>query len=313
MKISIIIPTNRTSYAAIARVLEIAALDPGKFELIVRDNSENTAKRDLLARIESPTVKLTEAPNRGATENAVEALRLATGDFAYFLADDDWLSVIGLSQLHALAAKHASDDSVVCVTGTYLIETVAGSGFLRYTGVDSHDANQRLEGYIKANAPNVLYYSAVRRSLLTFCMDFVNTLPYKFSFHDISMVLLYLASGRTLQVDRVVYTYDQSEWETTEGTLAKDRAWYAKAGLPIETDRLHWLICGLEGALMLKSSLLGGNANYDAEQLSNLWFAAMFSRFRHWNREFGWNNTPVNEAAKKLSSKWVMQPEVNLH
>jgi len=313
MKISIVIPTNRASYSAMARALELSELDPDRFELIVRDNSEDARKRELLGRIDSPTLRYFSVPNRGAIENAVEALRLASGDFVLFLADDDWVSAKGLTQLHDLAQQHARDESVSSLAGTYLVETTAGTGFIRYSGIDSLDATERVAGYIQANAPNVLYYSAVRRPLLKFSMEFVASLPYKFSFHDNLVVLLHLALGRTLQVDRVVYHYDQTEWETLEGTLAKDRAWYVKAGLPIEVDRLHWLICGLEGALTLNSQLLADRRGLDRKQLSDLWFATMFSRFKHWDRELGWSDTPVNQSAKRLKDKWIAQPEINPH
>jgi hypothetical protein len=195
----------------------------------------------------------------------------------------------------------------------YVIELRAGSGFLRYAGIESSDAFARMMGYIQTKGPNALYYSVVKRSLLQFSLNFVSSLPYKFSFHDQLMVALWLAMGRALRVERLFYHYDQTEWETQEGTLAKDRAWYVNAGLPIELDRLHWLICGLEGALTLNSPRVSTMGSYDGRRVSELWFAAMFERLRHWDRELGWGPTPTNEAAKRLTEKWLASGEVNLH
>ena len=313
MKISIILPTHRTGYNAIARVLEAASLDPDKFEVIVRDNSDDEAKQRLLEQVRAPVLKVFHVPDLGAVENATEALALATGDFAFFLADDDWVSSKALLQLHDAASSNAADETIILLTGTYLVEVSAASGFVRYQGIESDDALERLQGYLGARGPNVLYYSVVKRSLLTFCLNFVSSLPYKFSFHDQLMVLLYVAAGRALQVQRVFYHYDQSEWETKEGTLAKDRAWYASAGLPIELDRLHWLICGLEGALTLNSARVLNLAARDRERLGGLWFASMFQRFNRWDRELGWTDTPTNEAARRFKQKWGMDREVNLH
>ena len=138
-------------------------------------------------------------------------------------------------------------------------------------------------------------------------------MPYKFSFHDILMVLLYMSMGRFLLIEGLFYFYDLGGWETHEGTLAKDRTTYVNAGLPIELDRLHWLICGMEGALMLNSRFLVGKGSFDRGRLSDLWFSAMFNRFKHWNREFGWEQTPTNAATKRLKDKWVSHPEINLH
>ncbi len=312
MKISIIIPTNRVSYSAIARVLESAALDPDKFEVIVRDNSENTRKRALLGMVDSPALRLSTVPNRGAFENGVEALRLSTGEFVFFLADDDWVSFRAIEQLHALATKNAADLSVGCVTGGYLIESSAHSGVLKYAGLDSSDPVQRLSGYLQANAPNVLYYSAVRRSLMSLCYAFLESVPYSFSFHDQLVSMLYLVMGRVAQIDRVLYFYDLGDWETSEGTLSKDRACYVNAGLPIEVDRLHWLICGLEGALLLNSRLLGEKATFDRPRMVDIWFSTNFARFKHWGRESGYAESAANVETRKIRDKWLGNAEANL-
>jgi hypothetical protein len=313
MKISLLLPTNRKSHSAIARVLECSALDPDKFEVIVRDNSEDEAKRNLLASISSPALKIFTVPNRGAFENPVEALQLATGDFVFFLADDDWLSIRGVRQLHDLATEVGPDPSVACLTGTYFIETSSQAGLFRYPKLESNDPLTRLAGYFEANGPNVLYYSAVRRSLATLCFEFLKRLPYKFSFHDQLISMVYLALGRILQVDRVVYFYDLGEWETREKSISKDRAMYVDAGLPLEISRLHWLLCGMEGGFLLNSQLLAERGNYDRRQMANLWFANMFKRFRYDHRDANYDSNVMSEGTLKLKNKWIDEAEVNLN
>lgn len=311
MKLSVIIPTHRTSYSALARVLECASLDPAKYEVIVRDNSEDVAKRTLLEVIRAPAMRLAIAPNRGPFENSIEAFRLASGDFVFFLADDDWLSTRGLEHLHALGAQHLADSTVACLTGTYVMETSSGSGLFRYPALDSLDPSERLNGFLLANAPNALYYAAVRHALADFSMCFLEKLPCHFSFHDQLVSLLYIALGRTLQVERITYWYDLGEWETLEKSVSKDRAMYVAAGWPAEVDRLHWLLCGLEGALLLNSQLLKGRSSLDCAHLSNAWFSTMFTRFVHQNREFGFLDTPTNAASASLKRKWISEPNVN--
>jgi glycosyltransferase involved in cell wall biosynthesis len=313
MKISLLLPTNRKSYSAIARVLECSALDPAKFEVIVRDNSEDEAKRKLLTSIDSPALRVVTVPNHGAFENPIEALRLASGEFIFFLADDDWFSTRGMEQLHAMAAGANNDASVACVTGTYFIESSRQTGLFRYQQLDSDDPATRLAAYFEANAPNVLYYSGVRRSLANFCFGFMERLPYKFSFHDQLISMLYLALGRILQIDRVVYFYDLAEWETHEKSLSKDRAMYIQAGLPLEIDRLHWLLCAMEGGFLLNSRLLAERGHYDRQQLADLWFANMFARFKHHYREAGYESNVMGEGTSKLKNKWIGEREVNLN
>jgi len=202
---------------------------------------------------------------------------------------------------------------VACLTGVYIIEASKGTGFFKYDDLDSPDAGVRLAAYFAANGPNVLYYSAVRRELASFCFAFLERLPYKFSYHDQLISLLYLTLGRTLQVDRPVYFYDLGEWETAEGTLARDRTMYVGSGLPREIDRLHWLLCGLEGGLLLNSGLMAAKANYDRQKLSGLWFAKMFAQFRFHDRESGYEPGAINSATKKLKEKWESETQVSLN
>lgn len=313
MKISLMLPSNRTSLTAIARIMEWASLDPEKFELIVRDNSEDERKRELLAKIDSPTLKLHCVPRCGMSENGREVLRLATGEFVIFVADDDWLSVRGLQQLHALAEQFQHDDSVIGVTGAYLVETSSVTGFFRYSDVGAAEPVTRINGYLQPNTTNFLFYSIVRRSLMSLCVQFADDVPYKLSFHDQLIALMYLALGRVLQIDRVVYGYDLGEWETTEGSLGKDRSWYVAAGLPVEYDRLHHLFCALEGALLLRSNMMTERTGGKAAAAADLWFQTMFFKFAHHNREMGYAQNAANAATLKLRDKLLATRQLDMH
>jgi hypothetical protein len=61
--------------------MEMAGLDNSRFEVIVRDNSENGEKRAILHKIQSPTVRVINVPNRGSVENFTEIIHAAAGDF----------------------------------------------------------------------------------------------------------------------------------------------------------------------------------------------------------------------------------------
>lgn len=230
-----------------------------------------------------------------------------------FLADDDWVSARALQQLHSLATEVAADSSVACLTGIYVIESSAASGTFRYDNLDSSNPVVRLEAYFAANGPNVLFYSAVRRPLMAFAIDLLERLPYKFSYHDQLISMLYLSFGRILQINRPLYFYDLGEWETADGTLSRDRNMYIGSGLPAEIDRLHWLLCGMEGGLVLNSQLLAKNHNYNRQALSDLWFANMFARFKCHDRESGYQPSAINDATRQLKEKWLSESSVNLH
>ena len=313
MKISVVVPTHRRSYSALARAFEVASLDPARFEVVVRDNSVDERKREVLRMIQSDAFRLIECDDRGAFENSIASLRAATGEFVLCLADDDWLSLRGMAAIHRLASQALDDRSVGLITGTYVLEMSDRAGLFRYAGVDVADPVARLRSYFSIPAPNVLYYSAVRRDLAIFCFEFLDRLPYKFSFHDQLLSLLYLSIGRVLQVENVVYSYDLGEWETAERSLAKDRAMYEAAGLPPEIDRLHWLLCAMEGGFLLNSQMVRDRIQGDRNALATVWFANMFDRFRNHARVAHFPASPLNDATLRLREKWVNSAEVNLN
>lgn len=307
MKISLIVPSHRQNIAAIAKILEWSSLNHNQFELIVRDNSCDKKKREIIESISSRTLNYYCVEECSAIENGMQALTLANGDFVYFLADDDWVSLRGLSELYRVAEQYSKTQDVSIITGAYLVETSNGNGIFQYPQLDSPNVTERIENYLKANAPNFLYYSAVRKNIIDFGFSILNKLPYKFSFHDQLMSLIYLTLGKVTQIQRIVYGYDMGEWDSREKTLQKDRNFYTAAGLPIEYDRLHHLFCGLEGALLLDSSEILSRAENDTSTSSQTWFNAMYSKFIHDNREIGYSDTPAGRATLQLKKKLEQQ------
>jgi glycosyltransferase involved in cell wall biosynthesis len=313
LKISIVIPTHRSSNSALARILECSNLDPDRFEVIVRDNSGNAAKHGILEATRTPAVVLSKVEDRGAFENSIESLKRATGDWVYFMADDDWISTRALSRVHDLALAVGGDRTISCIAGTYFLETSSNAGLLRYTGIDSQDAAARLTAYFDASAPNVLFYSAVRRDIARFCFDFLGRLPFKFSYHDQLVSMVYLAAGRVVQIDGVIYFYDLGEWETAEKTLAKDRSMYRAAGLPPEVDRLHHLLCAMEGGFLINSQFGASLIPADHARLLQIWFGNMFQRFRQAPRPEDYPSGAVNDSMRAVARKWQSQETVDLN
>ena len=312
MKISVVVPTHRVSPGALARIMEVSALDAQSFEVVVRDNSGDRGKVSALHALASESVKVHAVAPCGAFENAIEAFRLATGEFLFFLADDDWISVRTLRRVHGLAAAALQDRSVASIHADTFIETSAGAGIVHYDGLDDVDPVKRLSGYLKANAPNVFYYSCVRRTAAQLCFEILDSMPCKFSFHDQLVSLLYLALGRSLRADGVAYFYDLGEWETLEKTVGKDRSMYQAAGVPVEIDRLHFLLGAMEGALLLKSRTMMQVTQRDPSSLINLWFGTMYQRFKHLSRPDDYPRSKLNSATEALARRWSERDDVNL-
>ncbi len=305
MKISIVLPSNRISNAALARIFELGSLDPARFEVIVRDNSGNARKRQALESLEGSAIKPTFVAGAGPFENVIASVRAATGEYIFPFADDDWLFARGLTSLYELALAQLTDANVAAITGVYLVESSRGCGPFSYEGIAEAQPIDRLRAFLNANVANYLYYSALKASVARFCFDLLEVIPAHFSFHDQLLSLSYLAHGTVPRVQRLLYCYDIGEWETMEATLSKDRSMYAKAGLPKEIDRLHWLLCGLEGALLMRSARIKASSGRVCSDLGDLWFQFMFGRFVHQDRENGLEETPLGESTRQVRQKWV--------
>ena len=88
-KLSIVMPSNRTGPAACARVLDACSCASEDVEIIVRDNSGNKEKREVLSLISRHNCNFHFVDPCGATENGLETLRFVKGDFIFSTADDD--------------------------------------------------------------------------------------------------------------------------------------------------------------------------------------------------------------------------------
>lgn len=303
MKISLVLPTHRSTNTAIARIIEWSSLSGDDFELIVRDNSENEKKREILNLIESKSLKLHFVQKCNPFDNWLEAMKLATGEFIFSLADDDFLSIRGIEQIYNLAKESIADTSISCITGDYILEASNTSGWLRYPKLDSDTAEQRIISYLEANATNCFYYSAVRRDIALLGANFITKLPYRLSYHDQLISALYLSLGKAKQINRIIYSYNLEQWETAETSRARDQSFYISAGLPIEFDRLHFLFIALEGALLLDSKMVIDRTTEDTSSASSTWFNTMFSKFIHIDRESDYGNTIANSSTSLLREK----------
>ena len=314
MKLSLVLPTHRSDNVAVARIIEWASIDIDNFEFIVRDNSGCDWKANILTRIQSNCMKLCFVDNCSMTDNILSALALATGEFVFFVGDDDWISTRGLLKLVELASGSEVNRSVSCLIGDYLVDNSNyGSGIFRYSGLASESSTSRVRNYLDFNAPNYLNYCAARYEYVNLVISLFSSFPYNFSFDDQLVSLLYLTLGKVSQVERIVYGYDLSEWDTAEKSLAKDRSFYVSAGLPAEYDRLHHLLLGLQGALLLDSNLISERIDEDASQTADLWFSTMYSKFLNHNREFGYLENSANDITRKLKEKLIKQRDIDIN
>lgn len=281
MRLSILLPTHRHDLPALGRIAQACSWAGPDLEVLIRDNSGNAQKRELLERFEREYVTIVFAEPCEPLENYSELLRMAKGEFLYCVADDDFCFDRAMAALPGLLDQVSGDVSVAGVTGGYAVESSKGSSVVGYQDIDSDDVVARITGYLSYQGPNVLAYSPFRRAMVERVFVFMNTMPHFFSFHDQIQCLLYLLNGRFVRLQRLLYLYDVGIWEAPEAAQKRDADFYRAAGLDPAVNKLHWVLCGFEGAVLTLNSDLAQNLSKAQRQsVADRWFSTMFVRFK---------------------------------
>jgi hypothetical protein len=303
VRLSIIVPSNRDSLGACARIMQACSWASETVEVVVRDNSGSPQKRGMLERIQQPNCRIIIAEPCDANTNFQEGLRASTGEFVVFLGDDDGGLDRGVAAIGAAAARLAEDPSVAGITGAYVLEQTDTSYVVSYPKVDSAAVTDRVSGYLGYQGPNLIFYSAIRRSVLTDTWEFLFSHPFALSFHDHFFSLTYLLAGRFVHVGRVAFIYDNANWETVDVGVGRDLKVYAAAGLDPAIRQLQWMLCGFEGASIILQSRFGRRYSLAERQaMANQWFEVMFRRFvGDANARF---DSPLKAEATALHEKW---------
>ncbi len=82
----------------------------------------------------------------------------------------------------------------------------------------------------------------------------MNALPFYLSFHDQIICLLYLLNGKFVRLNRLLYLYDVGVWEAGNSAQKRDVDFYEGAGLDPAINKLHWFLCGFEGAVLVRNA-----------------------------------------------------------
>lgn len=302
MQLSILIASNRTSLVACSRIAQACSWAAPHVEILVRDNSGDAQKRELLARFRQDHCNIIFADPCDMFENYLAVLRLAKGEFVFLLADDDFCFDHAVAATSALVEKYSHDPSVVGMTGTYIVESSQGSSALNYQDVDSDDVAARVAGYVSYGGPNVFHYAPIRRKIVERVYAFMRGLPFYFSYHDQIMSLLYLLHGKFVRLNRLLYAYDIGAWERPETAQKKDADFYRAAGLDPVMNLLHWYLCGFEGAVLARNGPeLAGCMPMQRQAIADRWFLTMFMRFRGLARQSF--DSPFADRAQQICAK----------
>jgi hypothetical protein len=88
-----------------------------------------------------------------------------------------------------------------------------------------------------------------------------------------------------VRLPRLLYAYDYGVWQSRDTAEQRDFDFYTAAGLDPAINKLHWFLCGFEGAVLIRNSALFPNHPLaQRQEIADHWFAAMFGRFKGQNR-----------------------------
>jgi glycosyl transferase family 2 len=302
VQLSILMTTNRRGLLVCSRIAQACSWAGPNIEVLIRDNSGDPEKRALLPQFQRDNCNIILAEPCDALTNFNELLRLAKGDFVFLLADDDYCFDHAIAALPGVLDQIGKDPSVAGVTGLYAVETSQASAIVAYQNVESDDVTVRVANFLSYQGPNILHYAPVRREILRRVFDFMNALPFYFSFHDQITCLLYLLNGKFARLQRLLYCYDMGAWESADTAQAKDLDYYKGAGLDPAVNKLHWFLCGFEGATLIRN--VDAFPDYPLEirqRMADQWFSVNYLRFR--SRPRLAYDSAFGAAAEKICAK----------
>lgn len=307
MKLSIVVPSNRTTINAYSKLVNLLSFATDDIEVLIRDNSGNEDKRRFLSQFNGGTRKIVLADPCGAWENGIAITEMAVGDYIFNGCDDDYINPFALPDIIDTIATHGDDKSLIGVTGNYLVEYPTHSAMFSFPTPESDVAYTRVESILQG-MPSTIQFSAIRRDVYLRCLTTVKTMPLNFSFHDFLFNLMLLMSGRLAKINRMIYQYDMGNWIDPAIALREDAKYYAYSGVDPSGVRLHWLIGALEGAKLAAGKFTGADLPMDQRlAIAQRWFVQWF---------FWFQNMPPREApgakfdaqAQALADKWRVTP-----
>jgi len=265
---------------ALSLIAQACSWASPSIEVLVRDNSGNAEKRAQLARFKREHCTIASVDPCEPLESYSALLEAARGDFVFLLADDDLFFDDAVAALPAMIDRFGTDPAVAGIAGTYVVESSKGSGLVDYRDIDSEDVTRRVAGYLAYPGANVFAYSPQRRSMVERVFRFMRTMPFYLSYHDQIVCLLYLLHGRFPKLPKLIYGYDFGPWEELQSAQKRDATFYKAAGLDPAINKLHWFLCGFEGALLIRNG--DGFPDHPAaerQKMADEWFSSMFVRF----------------------------------
>ena len=300
IRLSIIIPSRGHDLSSCSRILQASSFAGPRVEVMVRDRSGNAAKAEFLRGIEQENCRFTTISSDDVGGDWTEALTEARGDFVMTIADDDVLFDRALIMLPGVVESVAADASVIGIAAPSLIETPLGAEAFAYPNIDADDPLVRLSGYLSVEGPDLLLFSPVRRATVRWARDILRDRPLAFPFDDQLSSMLYLIAGKFARMTRLMHVHDT---RLPDAVRRAEAFFHERSHLDPAINKFNWLLCGFEGATLIRHANLP--ARYSPQQrqaMADLWFSAMFARFKAQPREA--HGSRLAGEAETMCARW---------
>lgn len=245
---SVVIPTHRFDMSTMRRlILTIDLFLNQGFEVVVSDNSGSEEKhRRLMAEFGDAIVYADTVADCKAMDNFLAAFSAASRDYVLFASDDDTFLPTGIETL-----------------GRAISETTGFIGFcastVRYSNDDTTIANvpdlssdspfERLVQWLACDIA-VSFYGCYHVKVWRRYFNFIGHHPLKFAHHDQLLRFIVADTGSIMGLNSAWFAYDYSNW--VNGHIAQSSLihYYTKAGFDERMIYVHYVVQGLEGALI---------------------------------------------------------------
>ena len=305
MLLSILLATNRTGLLACSRIAQACSWASLEIEVIVRDNSGDAQKREFLALCRRDYCNIVIAEPCDMRTNFSETFRLAKGEFVFVYRRRRFL----LRSRHRVVAWRARS-----VQQGSLGRRCDRSLCCRRVARDvDRQLSERRIGRRRSSRERIL--ELFRPKHLSLCADSAGNRRTRLRYHTCDArfvfvsrpgyVLLYLLNGKFVRLKRLLYLYDLGVWEVGNTAQKRDVDFYTGAGLDPAINKLHWFLCGFEGAVLVRNSNLFPDYPLALRQvIADRWFSMMFMRFKGQPR-LTFESRFTGEADELCAKLWI--------
>lgn len=279
MKLSVIMPSHAVGRQVNSNILNVVGAARENVEVLVRDNSGDSGKAYFLAGIQKTNCRIFSVPSCNGIENLRTLIDKARGDYVWTVCDDDYMNNDSVSSMLTEINRIKDDERVIGTTGLFVFDAEGGSYPVRFNALDVESAKKRVTSFFNGY-PSILQFSPIKRTVLSAVFGYLSTLPVFLSYHDLLANALILSHGRMTYVERFIYQYKNTNWNTLEKSIATDAKYVKAAGLDESGAALQWLICALEGVRTFEAKYRGCElTSEDRKELADFWGVRFFQNF----------------------------------